>query len=493
MSLLHVPVEYGPQAATGPDEPNFDQLTIDHLRSQDIKYVRIQWVDLTNIIHFRLIPLPYFAKLLKTSRPGTAIAKVALGLVFLTAADGFSPTGEYLYAIDPSSFRICAYAPGHASVMGWFQEKVPVDLGGRLSLEVDLCPRTVLHRIVEKARREHSVAFLLGFESEFILLKNTSPIEAANPHGWCASAALPTGSVEARAVDEITDKLIESGIEVQVMHSEAAPGQYEVVTGPLEPLQAVDALIHTRETIFNVASKYGLRGTLAPRVYMDSCGTASHTHMSIHSLDSSSDTNHPTPSHSSTPNLTKHEAAFAASLLTHLPDISLLLLPTSASYLRMTDGVWSGGTYVCWGTDNREAPLRLCNAHAPGGPKGGRNFELKTMDGTANPYLAMAAVIGAGMEGIKKGLGLQDLPQEYAGEKAAAFLSEEERKQRGIVDRLPLDLQTARKRFEEGQIARTIFGADFVRRYLDVNKLLNRLLVENKTDAEVTKLLVETY
>ena len=54
-------------------------------------------------------------------------------------------------------------------------------------------------------------------------------------------------------------------------HSEAAPGQYEVITGPLPPLQAVDALIHTRTTIFNVASKHGLRATLAPRVFMDSC------------------------------------------------------------------------------------------------------------------------------------------------------------------------------------------------------------------------------
>ena len=54
-------------------------------------------------------------------------------------------------------------------------------------------------------------------------------------------------------------------------HSEAAPGQYEVITGPLPPLQAVDALIHTRMTIFNVASKHGLRATLAPRVFMDSC------------------------------------------------------------------------------------------------------------------------------------------------------------------------------------------------------------------------------
>jgi glutamine synthetase len=54
-------------------------------------------------------------------------------------------------------------------------------------------------------------------------------------------------------------------------HSEAAPGQYEVVTGPLPPLEAADALIHTRETIVNVANKYGFRATLAPRVFLSNC------------------------------------------------------------------------------------------------------------------------------------------------------------------------------------------------------------------------------
>ena len=63
---------------------------------------------------------------------------------------GLSPTGEYLYAVDLSSLRISPYAPGHASVLGWFEEKRPnPGLQGRLALEVDICPRTILRRIVE--------------------------------------------------------------------------------------------------------------------------------------------------------------------------------------------------------------------------------------------------------------------------------------------------------------------------------------------------------
>jgi glutamine synthetase len=84
-----------------------------------------------------------------------------------------------------------------------------------------------------------------------------------------------------------------SGIELQMYHSEAAPGQvsspslytallhlhsqYEVITGPLSPLKAADALVHTREIIYNIANKHGLRATLAPRVYKNSCKSRTYS------------------------------------------------------------------------------------------------------------------------------------------------------------------------------------------------------------------------
>lgn len=127
-----------------------------------------------------------------------------------------------------------------------------------------------------KAKNELNLSFLIGVESEFILLEQTNPtIEAVNNHGWSNSPALPSGSVETKVLEEIAHALSAAGIELQMYHAEAAPGQYEVVTGPLGPLQAADALVHTRETIYNVASKHGLRATFAPRVYMDSCNVLS--------------------------------------------------------------------------------------------------------------------------------------------------------------------------------------------------------------------------
>jgi glutamine synthetase len=125
-------------------------VSIDDLKSMSIEYIRLQWVDLTNNIRYRVIPLSYFAKILESPRPGISIAKCVFGVVFITLVPGFLPLGEYLYVPDMNTLRLCPYADGHASVMGWFEEKVSVKgPRGIPSVTVSLCPRTTLKRVVE--------------------------------------------------------------------------------------------------------------------------------------------------------------------------------------------------------------------------------------------------------------------------------------------------------------------------------------------------------
>jgi hypothetical protein len=96
------------------------------------------------------MPIAYFKKLLEGKRPGIAVAKCTLGIVNLSVASGFSPMGEYLITPDLSTIRPCPYEPSHASVLGWFEEKAGViDPQGQPTVQVDLCPRGMLHRIVE--------------------------------------------------------------------------------------------------------------------------------------------------------------------------------------------------------------------------------------------------------------------------------------------------------------------------------------------------------
>ncbi|PBK72898.1 hypothetical protein ARMSODRAFT_881132 [Armillaria solidipes] len=146
MSLNHIHgVQYTPSTVS-----NAASIKAEDLETLGIAYVRLTWMDLTSLVRYRAIPVSYFLKMLQSPRPGAAVGKCILGMVNVGFAEDFSLMGEYLYVIDPTTLRLCPYEEGIASVLGWFQEKAPV-LGpdGHPTLEVEVCPRTTLHRVVE--------------------------------------------------------------------------------------------------------------------------------------------------------------------------------------------------------------------------------------------------------------------------------------------------------------------------------------------------------
>lgn len=124
---------------------------LDKLEGNGIRYIRLQWVDYTNITRYRVIPVAIFCKLLSAPRPGIALSKAVLGIIGSSLAPGFSGTGEYLYTPDLNSIRLCGYAPGHASLMGWFEETLPIldNAGNALTRKVPLCPRWLLQGIIQ--------------------------------------------------------------------------------------------------------------------------------------------------------------------------------------------------------------------------------------------------------------------------------------------------------------------------------------------------------
>ncbi|KAG2064132.1 glutamine synthetase/guanido kinase [Suillus decipiens] len=462
----------------------------------NIHSVRITWVNLANVVSVRVVPLNSFQRLLASSRPGITVAQCVFGFVVNRNASGFGPVGEYLFVVDLTSMRLCSYAPGHVSIMGWFQDKVPAP-GRVLGTGVPLCPRSTLNRIVDTAK-SYNAAFLVGFETEFILLKSTNPIEAVNPHGWNSSRALPSGTKETEVIEEIARRIIDSGIELMLYHSEAAPGQYEIVTGPLPPLEAADALVHTRETITNVASKHGFHATFAPKLHADNCGSAAHTHISVHPIDSK----HPyelqnmtqSPGATSDNPITPLESVFLAGVLRHLRASCAFTLPLRASYARMVDGIWSGGTWVGWGRDNREVPIRLCVPAASLDPKPATNapsknhFEVKCVDGTSSPYLVLASLIGSGLLGIQSQL---PLVEQDCGA-PAALMTEAERVAAGITQRMPMSWEEARAALVADEAMKSILG-DLVDGFLSVGETLDELLHTPTSEAERVQMLVEYY
>lgn len=145
-------------------------------------------------------------------------------------------------------------------------------------------------------------------------------------------------------------------------------------------------------------------------------------HISVQSPRSATPSNHP-----DIPTLPADLASFMAGVLKHLFYVCMFTLPVDASYSRVMDGVWSGGSWVCWGRENKEAPLRLCGS----GSK--FNIEIKSFDGIANPYLGLAAVLAAGITGLASNqiLEMRNCVQ------VAASLTDERRNDMHITTRMP--------------------------------------------------------
>lgn len=195
-----------------------------------VKYIRVYWLDYTNTPRCRIISRSFFERLLQSShRPGITITRATFGAVGLHLTEGFDGTGEFLYVFDTSSIYQCAYAPGHAIVMGYFQETTPPPEKA-LAVPMPLCPRGLLNRILEYAEQKAGVKFLVGFESEFILLRSTTPIVPVNEGQWSSSSKLYAGAVETTVLQEIVDAITDAGIELQAYHAEGAPGQVSLVT-----------------------------------------------------------------------------------------------------------------------------------------------------------------------------------------------------------------------------------------------------------------------
>jgi glutamine synthetase len=191
-------------------------------------------------------------------------------------------------------------------------------------------------------------------------------------------------------------------------------------------------------------------------------GSAAHAHISIHRTQGApTQPPRPSPDTNRATTLTPLERSFLQTLLAHLPALAAFTLPTRASYARVQDGVWSGGTYASWGTENRETLVRLS------GPPGAHHLEVRALDGTANPYLALAAILGAGMVGVREGLELSVMECL----EPAASLSEEERRRRGVDGRMPLSLEEARDKLLSSKAVTDIFGDEFVEKYIAVNQV----------------------
>lgn len=436
---------------------SFQELEEFLIQHPSVKFLRLQWLDYTATLRARILPIKQARKL---SREGkcVGITKAVLGLLQPDeAAPGFLATGEYNLCPQFTSLRQ-GNRENTATLQCEFREN-----NGQ---EVPIYPRTILRRQVQKAT-SNNMAFLIGSEIEVVSMRadfdsdvpkyTQQPVNTGG-HNWSSTRALQDDRM-LNVIEAIVEMFEKTGIELEQFHSESSPGQYEFILAPLSPLEAIDTLIAAREIISIIASNAELRSTLFPKPASKSCGTGAHLHISIEP---------PT-----------YWQSFYAGALKHLRAIAAFTYPNEASYERVQDGVWAGGTWCAWGTQNRETPLRRIDSS---------HFEIKCIDGLANPYLALAAIIAAGVGGV---LGNEPLRMKDCLEEPAA-LSAEQREELGIKERLSKSKGEALNCLREDDGFGEILGKEAVGTYLTVKEAEGKLL-ERMEPTERRRWLIERY
>ena len=295
-----------------------------------------------------------------------------------------------------------AWAPGRQ--LGPNGEPYPYDQRSRLEAQVARAAAAGL-------------SLRAGFELEFFVSRaGDEPVPAQRGPAYGPFALLQVDEFAAAVLRDLAG----NGVPVGQFHAEYGLSQLEVSLGPADPVTAADRQLLARQSIHAAARAHGLRVSFAPVVTLVGAGNGLHLHVSVSRGGDNLLADHGQ-------GLPEGDGArFIGGLLRDLPAIAAVASPSVPSLMRRRPGHFAGA-YQFWGVENREAPLR----YVPSSPFIGTdraNVELKASDASGNPYLALAAVLAAGLAGIEDNAPLPPPVRQDPG-----TWSDAQRAERGIV------------------------------------------------------------
>ena len=402
-------------------------------------WVRFVFVDHAGIPKAKAVHRDGFAG---RARAGVGLAKGVLALDpsgALHPESGLSPVGECRLVPDLSTLTPLPFAGGQAMVSCDMTEPDAYT-------PWEGCPRSALKRVLGRLS-ERGYRSLASYEAEFYVWNSDGPLDRTP---YAGSFALTPA---AEFVAELARVLEEMGVRPEQCHAEVGQGNLELSVGEDEALAAADKRVMVLEAIRGVAYRMGLETTMAPKPYLAGAGNGHHLHVSLYEGDA------PVLFDASGA-LSVPGSGFVAGILEHLPAVMAFTAPSPNSYQRLAPGMWSSA-YAAYGLDNREAAVRLASPVA-GRESATANVELKPVDVTCNPYLALAVVIAAGMDGLERELD--------PGEPTVvdpATLSDEQRTSKGLFP-LPASPDEALDALEEDDVLVEALGEPLVRTHVAV-------------------------
>ncbi|MEV3873406.1 glutamine synthetase family protein [Streptomyces sp. NPDC049906] len=415
---------------------------------EDAAHGRIEEVivgvpDLQGRIQGSRLSAPYFLDEAARNGFGACVYLLAADVDMNTgpgyALDAWrSGFGDLVLHPDPATLRTLPWDEGTALVLA--------DAVGQDGEPVEVAPRQVLRTQLDRLAARGLTAFA-GTELEFLVFGESYRTAWERRYAGLRPAtdynvdySLQGLSAIEPVTRRIRREMVRAGLSMETARGECHPGQYEIVFRYAEAMTTCDNHVFFKYGAKRIAEQEGVALTFMPK-YDEGEGNSCHVHLSLRGTDGSAVFADPSAADGMSA-LMRH---FVAGQLACLPDFALLMAPNVNSYKRLKPGAFAP-TGIAWGRDNRTCPIRVV------GTGHSLRIEHRVPGGDANPYLAVAAAVAAGLHGIENAL----TPPPPHAANALADAS---------VPQLPGTLTEALHRWENSELVAKVFGPEVVRHY----------------------------
>ncbi|GAB4544891.1 MAG: type I glutamate--ammonia ligase [Anaerolineae bacterium] len=420
-----------------------ERAVIERTQRDNISYIDLQFTDITGMVKVVQIP----ARRLEQA--------LTQGVWFDgSALEGFARVAEsdmYLRP-DPLTYTPIAWERGPQRVARFICD-VYTPTGDPFPGD----PRFVLRRAVHLAA-DLGYHYLVSPELEFYLFRGEGDdARRLHPRPEDRYSYFDVSDSQAQAVRRgITEALEQMGISIDSGHHEVGGGQHELDLTPLEALPMADAIMTARLAVKSIAREFGLHATFMPKPIAGAAGSGMHTHQRL--VLSGSDTNvfaAPDEPYG----LSELARAFIAGQLAHARGMCAVLAPLVNSYKRLAAGL-EAPVYITWAQLNRAALIRVPR-ELPNHRDRVR-VELRCVDPSCNPYLALSVMLHAGLDGIRQKMSLQSA----AEEELVTFNA-----RRRHIATLPNSLYEALEAMESSELVSEALGLTIFERFLEAKRL----------------------
>lgn len=410
-------------------------------KEENVKFIRLQFTDILGTIKNVEIPVSQLEKALdnKMMFDGSSIE----GFVRIEESD------MYLYP-DLDTWVIFPWTAEKGKVARLICDIYNSDL---TPFEGD--PRNNLKRVLNEMKELGFTNFNLGPEPEFFLFKldeKGEPTLELNDNGGYFDLA-PTDLGE-NCRRDIVLELEEMGFEIEASHHEVAPGQHEIDFKYADALTACDQIQTFKLVVKTIARKHGLHATFMPKPLFGVNGSGMHCNLSLFKdgVNAFYDT-------SKNLELSEDALYFIAGVIKHAQGFTAVTNPTVNSYKRLVPG-YEAPCYVAWSARNRSPLIRI-----PASRGLSTRVEVRSVDPAANPYLAMAVLLKAGLDGIKN-----KLTPPAPVDRNIYVMTKEERVEAGIDD-LPATLSAALDNLKSDEVIVSALGEHILDHFIEAKEI----------------------